>query len=209
MNIIEMAGQPGTPGTERLRLAQTIIHDDLMLQQQDPNHRSPWKEPTELNTFHRDVRMLLDYREIYFFSMEARDELTRLADAEQINNNMDILPFVVRGSDHRFIGIIIDLADPREKPLKDQEDGLIVTRLYRDPEWVGFNDQLKWCRDLEVHVFAYKGEPEEPDVIIATRPGGLEGTPADDQNLSGLNEAIRDTVLWHGALSCTFHNDDQ
>ena len=137
---------------------------------------------------------MLGYTDIWLFSLGAHEEMEQLIDAEQINSNMDLLPVAARGSDDRFIGTLIDLGEPpRDRldengnripadPGGDEDDGeygVMLTCLHRNPEWVGLNEQLQWCRGLEVHVFCRKEQPRDPHVIIAVRPwkhgGGTRG----------------------------------
>ena len=182
MNLIEMGGRPGTPSKERLRIADTLISQDSQAHQRDPEHHVPvWDQPGELNPAYQDAKMLLDYLDIYQFSMAAHETMEELHKAEQINSNVDLLPIVAQGSDEKFIGMIIDRgepdtgqADPKETASEQTDEdgyGIVITCLYRHPEWIGLNEQFPWCRGLEVHIFSYRDTPEEPCIIIAVRPG--------------------------------------
>ena len=216
-----MGGRPGTPSRERLELAQSIIIEAMQRRAEDPEYTPDWEKPGELNPAHRDVRMLLDYKKIGFLSREAHDEVQDLATAEQIQDMEDIIPFAIRESDEKFIGMIIDLgssgAGSSESGSSEsgssgtenheadfQEYRIVITYLYRDPEWVGFNEQLHWCRGLEIHVFSNRNTPEEPNMIIATTPGSMNqpGQPGPQNPISRAMEAA---TRWHGAVSYTWH----
>lgn len=215
MNIIQMGGRPGTPSRTRLEMADLLIHQDAGRANIDPKHVCPWEKPSEPNPAHHDVLMLLDYLDIYFFSMEAHEQLAQLDDTEQINNNIDMLDLAANGTNEKFIGMLIDRRNDRVDDagepdnLEEEEDGIIVTCLYRDPEWVGLNEQLQDCRGLEVHVFSYKDDPEEPYLIIAVRPGYIEGGAEQPQPQGEINEAVREATMWYEARSCTFHVIDE
>ncbi len=171
-SLAQMAGRPGTPSRERVMLADQLIKEDLK-RAGEPGYQTPWEIPGELNATHQDVRMLLDYTAIRLFSMTAYAEPGELIEAEQIQDNKDLLTLVSKGSNDRFIGILIDLGEPTPEDTPDQEKerGVFITCLYRNPEWVGMNELLEWCRDLEVHVFSYHDQPQEPCIILAVRPG--------------------------------------
>ena len=214
MNLIEMAGRPGTPSRERLKLVDLLMEQDIKLQEEDPDYTPIWEQPGELNPAYADIRMLQDYEEIYQFSMEAHDEVERLNSAEQIQENMDILPFAANGSNDKFIGMLIDMGelDEDDTDSDPEEHGIIITCLYRDPDWVGFHEQLKWCRGLEVHVFGYNDAPQEPQVILAVRPGNIEDIedyPGQTQPKNDINKAIQEATMWYGAVSCTWHTSHE
>ena len=219
MNLIEMGGRPGTPSKERLRIADTLISQDSQAHQRDPEHHVPvWDQPGELNPAYQDAKMLLDYLDIYQFSMAAHETMEELHKAEQINSNVDLLPIVAQGSDEKFIGMIIDRgepdtgqADPKETASEQTDEdgyGIVITCLYRHPEWIGLNEQFPWCRGLEVHIFSYRDTPEEPCIIIAVRPGNMEevtGDPEHPPPPGEINTALHDAVTWHGAVNCRWY----
>ena len=210
MRVKEMGHWPGTPGIERLELADQLIMEDLRQEQENPEHTAAWDRPGGSSDAYDDVRMVLDYTEIWFFSMGAHEEVVQLDDAEQINSNIDLLEVAGQGSDEKFIGMVLDRGEPPEDDPDDAEGdyGIILSCLYRNAGWVGLNEQLQWCRGLEIHVYCYRGEPEDPCVIIGVRPGNMVGAedavqPAGPQG--GLNEAIQEVVLYHGATKCVWH----
>ena len=163
MTILEMADWPGTPGLERLALAAQFIAESLKLEEEmadwlgtpgleplasamqlfneslkheEDNPQYP-PEPDELNTLRQDARMLLDYKDTLLFSMVTHSELAEMAEAGQIQEGMDMVPVVARGSDEQFIGMLIDLGEPEGDDPEDGEYGIMATRLYRDAGWVG------------------------------------------------------------------------
>ncbi len=214
MRLIDMAGRPGTPSRERLELVDLLMERDFKLQEADPDYTPIWDQPDQFNPAYADVWMLHDYEEIYQFSMDAHDEVERLNSAEQIQENMDILPFAANGSNDKFIGMLIDLGEPDEDDTESdpEEHGIIITCLYRDPDWVGLHEQLRLCKDLEVHVFGYNDAPQEPQVILAVRPGNIEHIedhPGQTEPQNEINKAIREATMWYGAVSCTFHVSDE
>ena len=234
MTMLEMADWPGTPGRERLALAVQLIaeslkHEEEMadwlgspglgplasavqllnesLKHEEDNPQYP-PEPGELNTLRQDARMLLDYRDTIRFSMVTHSELAEMAEAGRIQEGMDMVPVVARGSDEQFIGMLIDLGEPEGDDPEYGESGIMATRLYRDAGWVGLNEQLPLCRGLEIHIFSWKGRPEEPGVILAIRQGRMDGPPAVPEPPGELNGVIREVMRWHGATSCAWHDPE-
>ena len=214
MNIIDMGGRPGTPSKQRLALADFLIEQHTRYEQKEGhNLQTPWTNPQEPNAAHHDVRMLTDYADIWLFSIGAHAQLRALYQREQLIDSLDMIPIAVSGTDDNFIGILIDRQDPDKSStdVTPKDDGVTITCLYRDPEWVGLNEQLHHCRDLKVHVFGYQDAPDEAHFIIATRPNAVldDGPETHPNPHVEMNQALRDAVMWHGALSCTFHVSDQ
>ena len=215
MKIIEMGGRPGTPSRERLEVADLLIHQDAERAETNPAHVSPWDQPGDPNPSHHDIIMLLQYVDIRSFSRDAHQEFGELDDAEQINSNIDMLDLAGNGTDQKFIGMLIDRRNDRFDDAgepdnqEEEDDGIIITCLYRDPEWVGLNEQLKFCQGMEIHVFSYRDEPQEPHVIIAVRPGYMEDSQGQTEPQGDLNKAIWGATMWHRATSCAFHAIDE
>ena len=177
-NVIEMAGRPGTPSRRRIKLAELRIEQDIKEGERNPKHLTPWNRPGELSPDEHDIWMLLDYLEIHLFTLWAREQFKQLVEAKQTSNGTDIIPIAADGTNNKYIGMIINTQKPAPKePDNNIDDGaIIITRLYRDPEWIGLNNQLQYTRGLEVHVFPYKKVPEEPYIIIAVQPGNMESS---------------------------------
>ena len=207
MNIIKtMYNWPGTPGPARLTAAELLIDQDA--RKEDQNQPAPWEQPGVLNQAHQDARMLLDYMDIYDFSHRAHQEMQRMVDKQKIKSGLDLAEIALRGSDERFIGMVIDRENPDDP---DSQEGCSITCLYRHPEWVGLNPQLPQCHGLDIHIFYHQDNPDEPKVIIATLPNAMgdtihtNGKNPQQERHDELSQAIKETTTWHGALRHTWN----
>ena len=138
------------------------------------------------------------------FSHEAHRKMLRLHRAEQIDTGGDLVRIAAQGSNHRFIGTLIQSA----RPGGGTETS--ITALLRHPDWVEFSPQMELLRDLEVHVFSLGDyRPEEPVFILAVPPGTLRGGPGEEMPDSPLHQAIARAALHHGAALCHWHGRTQ
>ena len=197
-----MAGWPGTPGRARMEQAIRTMREN---RREVLGKILPWDEPGELSQIHRDVRMMLAYGKIRDFHTDSHEELERLIAAEQVNGERDILKVIEEEPDQRFIPLLIDLGNPPAEPEPGHDYGLIMTRLFRDPEWVGMNEILPYCRGLVVNVVSRDREPGEPRLIIAAMPGEF-GQDGDDEPPPGIGPVIQDVMKWHEAIKCEWHH---
>ena len=202
MEIMEMAGWPGTPGRARMEAAIRTLREN---RREVLGEILPWEDPEELSQVHRDVRMMLTYREIRDFHTDSHDEIEGLMTAEQVQGEGDILKLLEQEPDERFIPLLIDLGKPPAEPEPGRDYGLIMTRLSRDLEWVGMNEILPYCRDLVVNIVSKNREPQEPRLIIATAPGNF-GLDGDEEPPPGLGPVIQDVMKWHQAIRCEWHH---
>ena len=197
MNPMEMAHWPGTPGPERLRRAGEIISEDA----QRPVSRLD-DEDAGLDDAEQDARTLTWMVEQLEFTGWAHEELGRLNLAEQINHPLDLADLALRGTDPRFIGMLIQLGEGTE------DRKYIITRLFRHPEWVGLNRLLPKLGGLEVHVFGGQGNGYTPMLVV----GSPRWTNRDESNpveaRGDLVEAIREVTAWHGATDCCWHGPE-
>ena len=200
--VMQMQDWPGTPGPSRLAAAHGLIQQDAL--KKDPNQPPSWEQPGTLDQTQQDTRRLLDFLEIHEFSQWAREQLTKLARNKKIESGMDIARIAFQGTSDTFIGMVIDRTHP-EHP-HDQE-GCLVTCLYRHPQWLGLNPQLAECRGLEIHIFHQQDTPDEPEIIIATSPNAMGKDPSVttyDQT-GELSQVIREVTTWHGAIRHSWH----
>ena len=78
-----------------------------------------------------------------------------------IDSGADLAMIAGEGSNQHLIGILI-----RWGGTQDEQAECVITCLHRDPEWVGINPLLEYCRGLEAHLL---GETDNgPWVVIAT-----------------------------------------
>ena len=200
MELMEMADWPGTPGRTRMQAAEDIITEDFKLPVSQLEDETLVLDPAS-----QDARMQLRIVDILMFSTSAHDELAELYNAEQINHATDLANIAVKGTNDKFIGMVIQVAP--EEGDEDPQDAYLITCVNRDPEWVGLNFQLTHLKGLEVHVVGDIHDPDAHSIIIATDlwvddTHELMETEAPDDP---LYSAIREVALYHGATGCYWH----
>ena len=131
MEMTDMAGSPGTPEARRLTRAKDILEGRGMAWQGDGD---------EAREAQHDARMLQETIETLEFTERETAGIIQKDQAEQINGYRDLVRVAMTGTSAESIGMVIY---PKESI------PFIITRLHRDPEWVGLNPNLEYCRDLE------------------------------------------------------------
>ena len=211
MEANEMAGWAGTPGLERIAMAEWLLEKDPgSVDEYARTGNVPQGNSGASLTTYYDANKILGLVDIFMFSLHTHEEIELMGGAGQINSGMDLLEIAREGSSQRYISMVIHMP-PDEG---EDEATFIITCLHRHPEWVGLNPQLPNCSGLDVHIFCRDHEPRYPKAIIAVPPGAMDrgqengeksgkenGDPEGEMNL-----AIRDTVLWHGAARCLQHS---
>ena len=189
MDIQGMSGWPGTPGPGRLRAAEEELERDSRRDESRLDGGDAALEPAEL-----DGRKLLGIME---FTGESTGELEQLGQAGFIQGPLDVARLALRGSGPDFVAAIIRTEQPGGNvPYR-------ITRLFRDPEWVGLNHLLPGIRGHEVHIFTGRGDGE-PELLVAS--GRWE---AGWTSLAGprgkLNAVLGEIAAWHGAAGSFWH----
>ena len=201
MEANEMASWPSTPGPIRIRLAETLINTNGRAVDHYAETKIMPEDTAASQQTYEDASKILDLVDIYFFSTWAHETMAHLGNAEQINSGVDLLDIAKEANSDKFIGMVFHSPPEHE----DDQPAYAITCLHRNPEWSGLNPQLPLCKGLEVHIYCQAETPEEPAIIIALPPGELQGAD-DSTHVQGiLNESIRDSVMWHGATSCSQH----
>ncbi len=206
MEANQMAGWAGTPGPERIAMAEWLIEKNpSSVDEYARTGNVPQGDLGASHTTYYDANKILGLVDIFMFSLHAHEEMEMMADAGQIHSGMDLLEIAGEGSSELYISMVIHM------PPGEGEDGptFIITCLHRHPEWVGLNPQLPNCSGLDVHIFCRGDAPGDPKAIIAVPPGAMDGGEEDGENGKPAGEmtlAIRETVLWHGAARCLQHN---
>ena len=186
------AGWPGTPGLERLRLAQEQL-EALSVEDERALRSGEGLDQGSL-----DARKLLLAEEVAEFTLWSASTIEETKANGQLKTSRDVTRIALQGTSEEFIGMVLqpdaENADPEDS------DSFRITKLYRDPEWVGLNPMFDLCAGLEVHIFTrgVHGRTE----MVAAAPRWAEGNAAHEEPKGALQEAIRDAVLFHGATRC-------
>ena len=206
MEANQMAGWAGTPGPERIAMAERLIEKNpTSVDEYTRTGNVPQDGMGESRAAYYDADKILGLVDIFMFGLHAHEEMEMMADAGQIHSGVDLLEIAGEGSSELYISMVIHMP-PGEG---EDQPTFIITCLHRHPEWVGLNPQLPYCKGLDVHIFCRGDEPGDPKAIIAVPPGVMEGGEEDMENkepTGEMNLAIRETVLWHGAARCVQHS---
>ena len=185
MELNDMGKWPGSPGAGRLFRAREIIE----------GRGQAWQGGGE--EAQRDARMLLRAMEAMEFTQLGTARVLELQRAEQVNRSRDLVAVAMEGTSEDFVGMIIQPEGDGDGPIP-----FIITKLQRDPEWVGVNPSLEFCRGLEVHIFVTQDDPGAV-AMVAAAPDWEQGTGTTWENPGeDLEATIRDVVMWHGATLC-------
>ena len=208
MDISAMAGWPGVPGPERFAMAERLIQDDPDgVDEYSMSGSLPLERLRAPFQTYRDARMMLGLVDMLFFSEWAHEEMGSMINAEQFESPQDLMEMLSREDPGNYIPIVIHMRP--EHWDEDESDEFIITCLHQDPEWVGLNPQLPYCKGLEVHIFSRLGEPGRDRGAGHSHrraPGGHGNREETGQEPTGeMAQAIRDAAMWHGAEVCLHH----
>ena len=197
----EQTQWPGTPSLERVMNAWKLLINLDRIEKNEPapfpeiqDTGDPWMGP--------DTGTLYQYPEIDEFSSWAHEESIRHRRKGYMRDPTIMLHLARQGTTERFIGMAIApvVRDQPNTPFK-------FTRIYRNPEWAGFDQIWPSCRGLDVHVFAGEehgrtgGNNRDTGKLgrAGHRPLPAGGTPGE------LVLRLREIALWHGAKSCLWY----
>ena len=204
MDISAMAGWPGVPGPERFAMAEKLIQDDPDgVDEYSMSGSLPLERLRAPFQTYRDARMMLGLVDMLFFSEWAHEEMGSMINAEQFESSQDLLDMLSREDPGNYVPMVIHTYP--EHWDEDGGDRFVVTCLHQDPEWVGLNPQLPYCKGLEVHIFNKPGETGEPAIIIAAPPGAIAGDETGQKPDGEMAQAIWEAAMWHGAAACLHH----
>ena len=210
MDTTEMALWPATPGPERIAKAEALNSEIAASQNAHPGQATFPLDPSDerWNQTHGDVEMLIKTVDMLYFGHNAREYLEKINPSGAIETGVDLMNIAKHAKAEGFLGMVIR---PQEEETPQEyvwHNGEIITCLYHNPEWVGFNPYLPLCKDLHVHIFTADPASDQPDVVVAAPPGSdLDEFSDMPGPLNELNQAIHDAVIWHGATGCSWHRN--
>ena len=197
----EQTQWPGTPSLERVMNAWKLLINLDGIEKNEPapfpeiqDTGDPWMGP--------DTGTLCQYPEINEFREWADTESIKIRRKGYRTDPTIMLQLAPLGATERFIGMATaPIVGARTyNPFK-------FTRIYRNPEWAGFDQIWPSCRGLDVHVFAGE-DMDEPEGIIGI-PASWDVLDTDNcqpaEPRGELVLRLREIALWHGAKSCLWY----
>ena len=208
MNTEEMALWPATPGPERIAKAEALNSEIVASEDAHHNQTIFPLDPSDerWNQTHGDTAMLIKIVDILSFTHATKHYLKLRNGTGFVETGYDLIHVATRAKASGFLGMVIRPQAIEEPSEYVWHDGEVITCLYNDPEWVGFNPHLPLCKGLHVHIFTADPESDQPNVVVAAPPGSdLDEFSNMPGPLNELNQAIHDAVIWHGATGCSWH----
>ena len=201
-DIKEMVKWPGTPTMARIKRASALIREteEKLMVILNASTQGEIKRVLQAQDDAEKIGILEWLRG---FEEEAGEEIARAAREGSLKEEPELPERIAfSATDEELIGFCI-----RSSGLVSDEGrmAMCVSALMRDTDWIGLNAVMKVLKGLEVHIIEHGKKPGTAGLIIACDPGTMEEDWKTGKITGKTNLAIQKTVMWHGALSCSWH----
>ena len=213
----ELLGWPRVPSWERLEAAwkrQKPAGDtgDRETDSRDPEEQNPEEQNPEDEQGRRDAAALLRIRETLEIEEQALLRIKRRIEAQRqgpecLTPKETVTAIVWEEDTEDTIGALLASTDPTQELMMSYR----VSRVLRDPDWMGFCRILPHIRESHATLLESPHSPGRPGLLLSfmntPEPGETpDGWDEDGTSLEdfppGEARMLRELALWHGATSC-------
>ena len=186
----DMGEWPNTPSSERYIRAKRTLQRQM---HGGGKSQGPGENP--------DMEQVASIAETTMFGEWAIMQMADLRVKEWHQDYRTMETFARVGDTRETIGMGINIDAEENTP----EKAMGLTRLQRDPEWMGLNPILRELKDCQAMVLESQTEPGKPGIVMASingHPEAPELEGATGEFPPGEASILKKLMEWHGVSQC-------